>query len=61
MRKFWSVVLTSGLLLVGLDVFQSRQRREASPRGAGGGMTATSMEDGTGLPPSNPPPPPPPQ
>ena len=60
MRVFCSAVLTGGLLLVGLDVFQARQGREASATGVTG-MTATSMEDGTGLPPSNPPPPPPPQ
>lgn len=59
MRVFWSVVLTGGLLLVGLDVFQARQRREAT--GDRRGLTATSIEDGTGLPPNNPPPPPPPQ
>ena len=50
MRVFWSVVLTGGLLLVGLDVFQSQTR---------GGVTSASTEDGTGLPPNNPPPPPP--
>jgi hypothetical protein len=48
---FWSVVLTGGLLLVGLDVYQGRERRAASPTGSEGGVTATSMEDGTGFPP----------
>ena len=54
MRVFWSVVLAGGLLLVGLDVFESRQ-------GKGAGTQSASMEDGTGFPPTNPPPPPPPR
>jgi len=59
MRLFWSVVLAGGLLLAGLDVYQSRQ--DATRSGSGGRTTTASMEDGTGFPPPNPPPPPPPQ
>jgi hypothetical protein len=58
MRVFYCVVLTGGLLLVGLDVHQSRQQREALP--GSGGMTVALAEDGTGFPPNFPPPPPPP-
>ncbi len=58
MRFFWSVVLAGGLLLVGLDVYQSR--RDGTRSGSGARTPYASMEDGTGLPPPNPPPPPPP-
>ena len=58
MRRFLSVVLAGGLLLVGVDIFE---RREASLTGASGGTSVASIDDGTGLPPNFPPPPPPPR
>ena len=54
MRLFWSVVLAAGLLLVGMDVYESR--REA--RDGKTPQAVTMMEDGTPLPPPPPPPPP---
>jgi hypothetical protein len=51
MRLFWSVVLTGGLLLVGLDVYESR--REA--RSGRSPQAISLMEDGTPLPPPPPP------
>ena len=54
MRFFWSVVLTGGLLLIGIDGYESREEARMG--------SATSdvalAEDGTPFPP---PPPPPPQ
>ena len=52
MRLFWSVVLTGGLLLVGVDVYQSQTSGDVE-------MTGARCEDGTGYP--EPPPPPPPR
>jgi hypothetical protein len=51
MRLFWSVVFTGGLLLVGLDVWESRRetRSGKSPE------PIAMMEDGTPLPPPPPP------
>lgn len=54
-RVFWSVMLTGGLLLVGLDVFESRRDRVRP--GAKSRPAIMMGEDGTPLPP----PPPPPQ
>lgn len=53
MRYFWSVVLAGGLLLVGLDAYQSR-RDSDSRIGPGVAMA----EDGSPFPPPPPPPPP---
>jgi hypothetical protein len=50
MRLFWSLVLTGGLLLVGLDVYQAQQSSLGSEQAA-----PTRMEDGTGFPPPDPP------
>ena len=55
MRVFWSVVLTGGMFLVGLDVYQSRQGDRTGDRRS----PTMTLEDGTGFPPGNPPPPPP--
>lgn len=52
MRFFWSVVLTGGLLLIGIDGYESREIDS-------GTTSAVALaEDGTPFPP---PPPPPPQ
>lgn len=52
MRVFWGVMLAGGLLLIGLDVYDSRRSgREPGPR-----QPVATMEDGTGVPPPNPPP-----
>jgi hypothetical protein len=55
MRLFWSVVLTGGLLFIGLDVYES-QKTSASGDVE---MAARGGDDGTGMP--DPPPPPPPR
>lgn len=55
MRLFWSVVLTGGLLLVGLDVYESQT---GTP--SGDVAMASRADDGSGMP-SDPPPPPPPK
>ena len=56
MRLFWSVVLTGGLVLIGVDVYESQ-----TGTASGDVETARSRaDDGSGMP-SEPPPPPPPQ
>jgi hypothetical protein len=60
MRVFWSFVLASGLVLVGVDVVESQ--RPQPPLTDASSALSLSMEDGTGFPnPNGPPPPPPPQ
>jgi hypothetical protein len=54
MRLFWSVVLTGGLVLIGVDVYESQKGTQS-----GGPEMAARAEDGTGYP--EPPPPPPPR
>jgi hypothetical protein len=54
MRLFWSVVLTGGLLFIGLDAYES----QTDPKSADVEMAGGRAEDGTGFP-SDPPPPPP--
>jgi len=54
MRLFWSVVLTGGLLFIGVDVYQS----QTDPTSGDVQMSGARAEDGTGYP-SDPPPPPP--
>jgi hypothetical protein len=54
MRLFWSVVLTGGLLFIGLNVYES----QTDPNSGDVEMTGARCEDGTGYP-SDPPPPPP--
>ena len=56
MRLFWSVVLTGGLLFVGLDVYESQTDKQQSGDVE---MSGARAEDGTGYP--DPPPPPPPR
>ena len=51
MRLFWSVMLTGGLFLVGLDIYSRRAEGGFTPRHP----PVASMEDGTPIPPSNPP------
>jgi hypothetical protein len=55
MRLFWSVVLTGGLLLVGVDVYESQTGTSGDVE-----MARSRADDGSGMP-SEPPPPPPPQ
>jgi hypothetical protein len=55
MRLFWSVVLTGGLLFIGLDVYES----QTDPKSGDLEMSGRAAEDGTGYP--EPPPPPPPR
>jgi hypothetical protein len=52
MRLFWSVVFTGGLLLVGLDVWESRRETRS---GKSTTEPIAMMEDGTPLPPPPPP------
>jgi len=54
MRFFWSVVLAGGLLLVGLDAYESRREARSDSRIRPGIALA---EDGTPFPPPPPPPP----
>ena len=54
MRYFWSVVLAGGLLLVGLDAYQSRRDGDSRIRPG-----VAMAEDGSPFPPPPPPPPPP--
>jgi len=54
MRRFFSLVLAGGLLLVGVDTYQSR--RDATRSESGSEKTPSLMEDGTPWP--TPPPPP---
>lgn len=60
MRVVWSLMLAGGLLLIGLQVGESRGERDrdraARPGAETGGMTA--LDDGTGFPPPDPPKPP---
>ena len=55
MRLFWSVVLTGGLVLIGVDVYESQQGTASGDME----MAAHSRADDGGMP--DPPPPPPPQ
>lgn len=55
MRLFWGLVLAGGLLLVGLDVYESR--RDVTRSGADGRTPYALAEDGSPLPPPPPPPP----
>jgi hypothetical protein len=52
MRYFWSVVLAGGLLLVGLDAYQSRRDGDSRIRPG-----VAMAEDGSPFPPPPPPPP----
>jgi hypothetical protein len=54
MRLFWSVVLAGGLILVGVDVYESQKTSAGDVE-----MSGRAAEDGTGYP--EPPPPPPPR
>jgi hypothetical protein len=54
MRLFWSVVLTGGLLFIGLDVYESQK----SSTSGDVEMAGARADDGSGMP-SDPPPPPP--
>jgi hypothetical protein len=49
MRLIWATLLTSGLLLVALNVFEQRATGPTGP-----GMSQCSREDGTGFPPPDP-------
>jgi hypothetical protein len=55
MRLFWSVVLSGGLILVGIDVYESQTTSTSGDVE----MSGRAAEDGTGYP--EPPPPPPPK
>ncbi len=56
MRLIWATVLTTGLLLVAMNVFEQRAQAPTGP-----GMTPADVEDGTGFPPPDPTPTPPPK
>lgn len=56
MRLIWSTLLTTGLLLLALNVFEKRLLDAVEP-----GTEAGDLEDGTGFPPPDPTPPPPPR
>jgi len=53
MRLFWSVVLTGGLLFIGLDVYESQTDTPSTDM-----EMAARADDGSGMP-TDPPPPPP--
>ena len=52
MRVFWSVMLTGGLFLVGLDVYSRRAERATDAKHP---AAIATMEDGSPIPPPNPP------
>ena len=51
MRVVWGLILAGGLVLIGLQVAETRQ--DTAP--GGGALTVAPMEDGTGFPPPDPP------